>query len=87
MIIDSPPLTEVIDGLALAERADEVLLVIRLGRSLHSRIVQLGELLAQHGIEPVGIAVVGVPASDSASDYYVTAPRGRRAARKALARN
>ena len=75
MIIDSPPLTEVIDGLALAEHADELLLVIRLGRSLQTRVVQLGELLAQHGIEPVGIAVVGVPPSESASDYYVTAPR------------
>jgi capsular exopolysaccharide synthesis family protein len=85
VVIDSPPLTEVIDGLALAERADELLLVIRLGRSLQSRVVQLGELLAQHGIEPVGIAVVGVPASDSASDYYVTGPRPPRG--RALARS
>ncbi len=54
VLIDSPPLTEVIDGLALAEHADELLLVIRLGRSLQSRVIQLGELLAQHGIEPVG---------------------------------
>ena len=87
VLIDSPPLTEVIDGLALAERADEVLLVVQLGRSLHSRIVQLGELLAQHGIEPVGMAVVGVPASDTASDYYVTTtPRSSRRSR-ALARS
>ena len=86
VIIDSPPLTEVIDGLALAERADEVLLVIRLGRSLQSRIVQLGELLAQHGIEPVGIAVVGVPASDTASDYYVS-PAKQAGRSRALARN
>jgi capsular exopolysaccharide synthesis family protein len=73
VVIDSPPLTEVIDGLALAERADEVLLVVRLGRSLQARIVHLGELLAQHGIEPVGLAIVGVPASETASDYYVSA--------------
>ena len=86
VIIDSPPLTEVIDGLALAERADEVLLVIRLGRSLQSRVVQLGELLAQHGIEPVGMAVVGVPASDTASDYYVSPTRQPRRSR-ALARS
>jgi Mrp family chromosome partitioning ATPase len=84
VLVDSPPLTEVIDGLALAEHADELLLVIRLGRSLESRVIQLGELLAQHGIEPVGIAVVGVPPSESASDYYVTAPRPAR--RRALAR-
>ena len=84
VIVDAPPLTEVIDGLALAEHADELLLVIRLGRSLQKRVVQLGELLAQHGIEPVGIAVVGVPPSESASDYYVTAPRPAR--KRALAR-
>ena len=86
VIVDSPPLTEVIDGLALAERADEVLLVVRLGRSLQARVIQLGELLAQHGIEPVGIAVLGVPASDTASDYYVSPakPAGRS---RALARN
>jgi polysaccharide biosynthesis transport protein len=84
VLVDSPPLTEVIDGLALAEHADELLLVIRLGRSLQKRVIQLGELLAQHGIEPVGIAVVGVPPSESASDYYVTAPRPAR--RRALAR-
>ncbi|HWM12736.1 MAG TPA: AAA family ATPase [Solirubrobacteraceae bacterium] len=86
VIIDSPPLTEVIDGLALAERADEVLLVVQLGRSLQSRIVQLAELLAQHGIEPVGIAVVGVPASDTASDYY-TSPAKQAGRSRALARN
>jgi Mrp family chromosome partitioning ATPase len=87
VIIDSPPLTEVIDGLALAERADEVLLVIRLGRSVQSKVVQLGELLAQHGIEPVGIAVVGVPASETASDYYVSKPRRTRRGPRALARS
>jgi capsular polysaccharide biosynthesis protein len=85
VVIDSPPLTEVIDGLALAERADELVLVIRLGRSVQSRVIQLGELLDQHGIVPVGIAVVGVPPSESASDYYVTAPRPARRSR-ALAR-
>ena len=87
VIIDSPPLTEVIDGLALAERADEVLLVIRLGRSLQSRVIHLAELLAQHGIEPVGIAVVGVPPSDTASDYYVQPAKPAGGRSRALARN
>jgi polysaccharide biosynthesis transport protein len=73
VIVDSPPLTEVIDGLALAERSDEVLVVCRLGRSVIGRIVQLGELLARHGIQPVGFALVGVPPSATASDYYVDA--------------
>jgi polysaccharide biosynthesis transport protein len=80
VIVDSPPLTEVIDGLVLAERVDEVLVVCRLGRSLIARIVRLGELLARHGIRPVGFALVGVPPSATASDYYVEAasrPRRR----------
>jgi succinoglycan biosynthesis transport protein ExoP len=82
VVIDSPPLTEVIDGLALAEHADEVLIVVRLGKSQRSRIVQLGELLAHQGIEPVGFAVIGVPTSASASDYYVPPePRLRALAR------
>jgi capsular exopolysaccharide synthesis family protein len=85
VIIDSPPLTEVIDGLALAARADEVLLVTRLGRSTISRIVQLGELLARQGIEPIGFAVVGVPASEVTSGYYATGPTpSRRTPRPSL---
>jgi len=85
VIIDSPPLTEVIDGLALAERADEVLLVVRLGRSPMARIQQLGELLARHNIDPVGFAVVGVPASQATSPYYST-PTYSRSGGKLLAR-
>ena len=85
VIIDSPPLTEVIDGLALAERADEVLLVVRLGRSPVARIQQLGELLARHHIDPVGFAVVGVPASQATSPYYST-PTYNRSGGKLLAR-
>jgi succinoglycan biosynthesis transport protein ExoP len=63
------------------------LFLIRRGRSVQSKVVQLGELLAQHGIEPVGIAVVGVPASETASDYYVSKPRRTRRGPRALARS
>lgn len=78
VIIDSPPLTEVIDGLGLAERADEVLLVVRLGRTQLGRIARLGELLARRGIRPDGFALVGVPRSSIASEYYVSSkPSGR----------
>ena len=70
VIIDSPPLTEVIDALPLARLADSVLIVTRLGNSRLSSIQRLGELLAENRIRPVGFAVVGVPRPTKSSYYY-----------------
>ena len=79
VIVDSPPLAEVIDALPLAQQVDEVLVVVRLGRTQLTKLQNLGELLARSDIEPVGFAVVGVP--DTGDGYYYTAtatpPRGR----------
>jgi non-specific protein-tyrosine kinase len=77
VVIDSPPLVEVVDGLAMAQSADEVLLVVRLGRSPLKRISELGELLGRAGVEPVGFAVIGVPPYEATSSYYSVAPYGR----------
>jgi len=73
VVIDSPPLTEIIDALPLAQEASDVLVVVRLGRSRSGKLVQLGEMLAQHDITPAGIALVGVerPARDG---YYYAEP-------------
>ena len=68
VIIDSPPLNEVVDALPLARRSDDVLIVARIGKTLLAKIAQLGELLAENGIRPVGFAVIGVP-RPSRSDY------------------
>jgi tyrosine-protein kinase len=87
VIVDSPPLAEVIDALPLAQQVDEVLVVVRLGRTQLTKLQNLGELLARQDIEPVGFAVVGVP--PTGDSYYYTptsAPplRGRaRAAERA----
>jgi capsular exopolysaccharide synthesis family protein len=79
VIVDSPPLAEVIDALPLAQQVDEVLVVVRLGRTQLTKLQNLGELLARSDIEPVGFAVVGVP--DTGDGYYYTAsatpPRGK----------
>ena len=75
MIIDSPPLTEVIDALPLARLADDVLIVTRLGNSRLSSIHRLGELLAENGIRPVGFAVVGVQRPSKRGYYYYQAER------------
>jgi Mrp family chromosome partitioning ATPase len=71
VIVDSPPLAEVIDALPLAQQVDEVLVVVRLGRTQLTKLQNLGELLARSDIEPVGFAVVGVP--DTGDGYYYTA--------------
>ncbi len=59
VVIDSPPLTEVIDALPFAKVADEVLIVARLDYSRLNRLQALDELLAQHGATAVGLVLVG----------------------------
>ena len=70
VIIDSPPLTDVVDALPLARRADGVLIVVRLGKSRLPRIKRLGELLASNDIRPVGFAVLGIAKEARSSSYY-----------------
>jgi len=77
VVIDSPPLNEVVDALPLARSADDVLIVIRLGKTRLERLAQLGELLAENGVRPVGFAVVGVPRpSRGEYHYYLGAGTG-----------
>ncbi len=78
VVIDSPPLTEVIDALPLAQQVDDVVLVVRLGSSNISQLTRLGDLLEQHRITPSGFVVVGVGSSEE-STYYVSSRRERAA--------
>jgi capsular exopolysaccharide synthesis family protein len=70
VVIDSPPLNEVVDALPLARQADEVLIVVRLGKSRLEKITQLGELLAQNNVRPAGFVVVGVPPPGRGGYHY-----------------
>jgi capsular exopolysaccharide synthesis family protein len=74
VVIDSPPLTEVIDALPIAQQVDDVVLVVRLGSSRLVQLERLGDLLAQHGIRPAGFAVVGAGTSERES-YYLSSRR------------
>jgi len=78
VIIDSPPLSEVVDALPLARHADAVLMVAQLGRSHLNKIRELAELLAANGIRPVGFALVGVPQARDMYGYYMESPLSRR---------
>jgi len=59
VIIDSPPLTTVIDALPFAQVSDEIVIVARMGRSRLNKLVELDELLRQHGMLASGLVVVG----------------------------
>lgn len=61
VIVDSPPLGDVVDGLQLAQHVDEVLLVVHLGRTRIRKVRELAEMLASSGVRPIGITLLGVP--------------------------
>jgi capsular exopolysaccharide synthesis family protein len=68
VVIDSPPLTQVIDALPIAQEVDAVVIVARLGSSRLNRLEALGELLAQGGVKPTGLVMVGQ--EFAANAYY-----------------
>jgi tyrosine-protein kinase len=75
VILDSPPLADVIDALPLAEEADEVLVVARIGRTHLKKLAHLAELLAENRIKPTGFVLVGTPRPSRASyGYYLAQP-------------
>jgi capsular exopolysaccharide synthesis family protein len=78
VVLDSPPLTQVIDAMPLARQVDDVVLVCRLGSSNLTQLAHLGDLLDQNGIKPAGFVVVGGAAPEEAS-YYREAQRRRNA--------
>ena len=57
IIIDSPPLTEVADGLTMAAAVDAVLVVTRLGYTRPDELSELRRMLALRGIAPTGFIV------------------------------
>jgi Mrp family chromosome partitioning ATPase len=78
VVLDSPPLTQVIDAMPLARQVDDVVLVTRLGSSNLAQLAHLGDLLDQNDIKPAGFVVVGGPGPEESS-YYREAQRRRAA--------
>ncbi|MCW3050053.1 MAG: hypothetical protein JWO74_4337 [Solirubrobacterales bacterium] len=71
VVVDSPPLNVVADAVAIARSVDDLVFVVRMGRSNLTQLQELGGLVAQHEIEPAGFVVVGVDARRSRySEYY-----------------
>ena len=76
VIIDSPPITLVVDALPLAKYVDDVLIVSRLGVSKLAKITELYDMLMNYGVRPLGFVVIG-EAPIRGSMYY-SAVEGRR---------
>jgi Mrp family chromosome partitioning ATPase len=74
VVIDSPPLTAVVDTLPLARDADDVVVVARLGVTRLDRLHELAELLANNDIEPLGFALLGTPPLGAGAHYYAGPP-------------
>ncbi|MBS1679506.1 MAG: formate--tetrahydrofolate ligase [Actinobacteria bacterium] len=70
VIVDSPPLNEVADGLPLATTADDVLITTRLGRTRLDKLSELAELLDENGIVPSGFVLIGVNRPADGDDHY-----------------
>ncbi|HXC23316.1 MAG TPA: CpsD/CapB family tyrosine-protein kinase, partial [Solirubrobacteraceae bacterium] len=76
VVIDSPPLSQIVDALPLAQEADQVLIVARLGTSRMNTLTELGELLAQNGVQPLGLVLVDVERPSRGGYYYAPGSRG-----------
>lgn len=68
VVVDAPPLLVVPHPLELAQAADEILLVARVGASRLDRIHELAELLAGGQVTPRGFVLVGVDPSELQAD-------------------
>jgi succinoglycan biosynthesis transport protein ExoP len=59
VIVDSPPLNHVAETLALAQAVDDVVVVVRIGRTNSRDLMELAEMLDQQEITPAGFVVLG----------------------------
>jgi Mrp family chromosome partitioning ATPase len=59
VIVDSPPLNHVAETLALAQAVDDLLVVVRIGKTNLRDLSELSEMLAQQDITPAGFVVLG----------------------------
>jgi capsular exopolysaccharide synthesis family protein len=88
VVVDSPPVPEVAEALAMADAVEAVLISVRLGHTRRDRLELLRELLARRGVAPLGFVVSARARSESGESYYdyasePPAPPARESARVA----
>jgi Mrp family chromosome partitioning ATPase len=57
VIIDSPPVPEVAEALALADAVESVIVCVRVGHTRRDKLNELRNLLARRGVTPLGLVV------------------------------
>lgn len=79
VIIDTPPVTPVTDGVVTSLLADGVLLVVRFGKTGRDRIRKAVQSLDSVGTRPIGTVLTMVPAkaSPAGESYYYVAQDGK----------
>lgn len=70
VVIDSPPLTAVVDAMPLARLADDVLVTARISVSRLSDLSELNDMLREQGCEPTGLVLVGEASTRQGGYYY-----------------
>jgi Mrp family chromosome partitioning ATPase len=57
VVLDSPPLPEVAEAVALADAAEAVVVCVRIGHTRRDRLAELRDLLGRRGVAPLGFFV------------------------------
>lgn len=57
VIVDTPPLPEVAEAVALADASEAVIVCVRIGHTRRDKLAELRELLGQRGVVPLGFFV------------------------------
>jgi Mrp family chromosome partitioning ATPase len=70
VVIDSPPVPEVAEALALASAAETVILCVRIGHTRRDKLGELRDLLARRGVTPLGLFVTSRDRPQPVSSDY-----------------
>ena len=73
IVVDSPPLPDVAEALAIADAVESVIVAVRLGQTRREKLVQLRELLARRGVSPLGFVVTLRDSPQTEPAYYYAA--------------
>jgi capsular exopolysaccharide synthesis family protein len=92
VILDSPPILTVADGLVLAKKVDAVLFVTRAERSTYDLVRRGLKVLRDLGVRPLGFVLNGYDERRSGSyysyySYYENPPEGGRERRRSRAKS
>lgn len=69
VIVDSPPLPEVAEAVALADACEAAILCVRIGHTRRDKLAELRELLGRRGVTPLGLFVTGRRGKRSAKGH------------------